>query len=51
MLKLFALRDTTTNKLVPSLFFNSKKEAKQTRDNMPNTVVTYGPDHKKYTVK
>lgn len=50
-LRLFALRDTQTNKLVPDLYFVSKPEAKRARDELNNGVqryvVTAGPDHRR----
>lgn len=50
-LRLFALRDTSTNKLIPDLFFSSKPEAKQARDDRnkkgASLVVTPGPDHRR----
>ena len=50
-LRLFALRDTTTNKIVPDLFFPSKPEAKKARDERNKDgaalVVTPGPDHRR----
>ena len=50
-LRLFALRDTHTNKPVPGTFFPSKPEAKRARDELNNGVqryvVTAGPDHRK----
>ena len=50
-LRLFALRDTSTNKLLPDVFFHEKKAAKVER-NQRNAeggqyVVTPGPDHRK----
>jgi hypothetical protein len=58
MKKLFALRDTRTDKLVPDQFFADKMKAKQARttanpkDDDGNEVmlfvVTYGPDHWKF---
>ena len=53
-LRLFALRDTQTNKTLPDTFFPSKSEAKRMRDQLNSThsaanyVVTPGPDHHKY---
>ena len=52
-MKLFALRNTSTNKIKPDTFFANKMLAKKARDllveqtNQPH-VVTYGPDHRKY---
>lgn len=50
-LRLFALRDTVTNKLIPELFFPSKPEAKKARDERnkkgASLVVTPGPDHRR----
>lgn len=53
-LRLFALRDSTTNKIVPNQFFPSKPEAKKARDENnaaaghARYVVTNGPDHRRY---
>ncbi len=52
-MKLFALRNTNTNKIRPDTFFANKMLAKKARDAVSaetgqNHVVTYGPDHKKY---
>lgn len=59
MRKLFALRDTHTNKLVPNAFFANKGEAKVKRGSLNpkdadgnevmQYVVTLGPDHWKST--
>lgn len=51
-LRLFALRDTATNKLIPNLFFPSKPDAKKARDDYNKNgegraVVTPGPDHRR----
>ena len=52
-LRLYALRNTQTNKLMPELFFASKPDAKRHRDALnaipghASVVVTYGPDHRK----
>lgn len=52
-LRLFALRNIHTNKLLPELYFSSKPEAKRKRDAMNEEaktnvyVVTAGPDHRK----
>lgn len=50
-LRLFALRDTITNKLIPDLFFPTKPEAKKARDDYNkgggSCVVTPGPDHRR----
>lgn len=56
-MKLFAIRNTTTNELVPNLFFNDKTLAKRKRTEInPRDesgaeilvyVVTFGPDHYK----
>ena len=50
-LRLFALRDTQTNKTVPDLHFTGKSEAKRHRDALnagtQRYVVTPGPDHHK----
>jgi hypothetical protein len=52
-LRLFALRDIATNKIVPELYFGSKQEAKRERDSRPagQFVVTPGPDHRRYESK
>jgi hypothetical protein len=53
-LRLFTLRDATTNKRVPDLFFPSKPEAKRERERLNleaganRYVVTTGPDHHRY---
>jgi len=51
-LKLFALRNTTTGRIVADLFFGDKKAAKVKRDELNKEgdgsyVVTPGPDHHK----
>lgn len=47
-LKLFALRDLQTGRVVPNLFFSDKKSAKAKRIAMGEAryCVTYGPDHR-----
>lgn len=49
-LKLFALRDLHTGRIVPDLFFYEKKTAKAARIEMgaDRFCVTYGPDHRHY---
>lgn len=49
-LRLFAIRDLTTNKIIPGVFFGSKQEAKleRTRRGAETHVVTNGPDHRKF---
>lgn len=52
-LRLFALRDTASNKVVPDLYFGSKPEAKRERDRLNGGdslryVVVPGPDHRRY---
>jgi hypothetical protein len=49
-LRLFAIRDLTTGRIVPDLFFPSKQAAKSKRDELGITshCVTYGPDHRLY---
>jgi hypothetical protein len=49
-LRLFAIRDLSTGRLVPALFFSSKQPAKTKRDELGATshCVTYGPDHRRY---
>lgn len=51
-LRLFAIRDTSTNELVPDTWFSSKDAAKRARDELNQDgsgryVVTLGPDHRK----
>lgn len=51
MKKLFALRDTRTNKITTT-YFGDKQKAKEARDELNSSegnhyVVTRGPDHKK----
>lgn len=48
-LRLFVLRDTASNKIIPELFFASKPEAKRERDTYPpgQYVVSPGPDHRR----
>lgn len=49
-LRLFALRDLTTGRCVPDLFFPNKTLAKQRRNELGAHLycVTYGPDHHKF---
>lgn len=51
-MKLFALRDNTSNKVVPNLFFANKQDAKRERDTRNaaggHYTVTVGPDHRRY---
>lgn len=51
-LRLYALRDTRTNKIIPDVYFFNKKDAKHERDlrkaHGEQLVVTSGPDHHKY---
>lgn len=55
MKKLFAIRDTRTNKVLPQLYFSEKRDAKAARDALnlsameQQFVVTPGPDHYKHT--
>lgn len=50
-LRLFALRDTKTNKTLPDFFFYDKPTAKKERNarnsNGGSYVVTPGPDHRR----
>ena len=50
-LRLFALRDTKTNKVIPNAFFSDKPSAKKERDTRnaagETLVVTPGPDHRR----
>ena len=52
-LRLFALRNSSTGKLVPDLYFSDKPAAKKERDERNKTggnyVVTPGPDHHRYS--
>lgn len=55
MKKLFAVRDNSTNKLVPDEFFDKKKQAKELRDTLNKEhssdvrfTVTLGPDHRRF---
>ena len=54
-LRLFALRDLYTGKIVPDTYYSSKPEAKRARDaaneNSRKYVVTPGPDHRKTLAK
>lgn len=54
-LRLFALRDLYTGKIVPDTYYSSKPEAKRARDaaneNSRQYVVTPGPDHRKTLAK
>lgn len=47
-LKLFAIRDLSTGKLIAGLFFSDKQAAKAKRKELGDTThcVTYGPDHR-----
>ncbi|MDM0116896.1 hypothetical protein QTI66_32740 [Variovorax sp. J22R133] len=54
-LRLFALRDTRTNKPVAELFFSAKPDARKERDARNAQaggglvyVITYGPDHRHF---
>jgi hypothetical protein len=55
-LRLFALRDTRTNTVVPGLTFPAKPDARLERDSRNSLgapgnmayVITYGPDHHRY---
>lgn len=49
-LRLFVIRDLTTGRIIPELFFSDKPAAKRKRDELgANThCVTYGPDHRRY---
>lgn len=49
-LRLFAIRDLTTNRIPPDLFFASKQAAKTKRDELGTAshCVTFGPDHRRY---
>lgn len=47
-LRLFAIRDLVTGKIIPDLYFSSKPAAKQKRDELGAAThcVTAGPDHR-----
>lgn len=51
-LRLFAIRDTQTGRLLPETFFAGKPEAKRERDTLNNGgsryVVAPGPDHRRF---
>ena len=49
-LKLFAIRNLSTGKLVADTFFQAKQDAKAARSKLGDTthVVTNGPDHRKF---
>lgn len=49
-LRLYALRDLATNRIIIGLYFSDKAKAKADRDTRPpgTHCVTYGPDHRKY---
>lgn len=49
-LRLFAIRNLTTGRIVPDAYFPSKPAAKAKRDELGATshCVTYGPDHRKF---
>lgn len=49
-LRLFAIRDLTTGRILPELFFASKQAAKTKRDELGQSshCVTYGPDHRHF---
>lgn len=48
-LRLFAIRDLSTGRVIPNLFFSDKQQAKAERDKLgvQTHCVTYGPDHRK----
>lgn len=51
-LRLFALRNTASNKILDSVYFSDKQAAKKERDALnkeagASYVVTPGPDHRK----
>jgi hypothetical protein len=50
MKKLFIIRKHKNGPAVPDLYFSDKIEAKQKRNELGDShVVSYGPDHKKFT--
>ena len=52
-LRLFALRDTSTGRILPDAYFGDKAAAKRERDERNKAggsyVVTPGPDHRRYS--
>jgi hypothetical protein len=49
-LRLFAIRDLRTGRMIPDLFFANKAQAKAKRMEMgaDTHCVTYGPDHRHF---
>lgn len=49
-LKLFAIRDLNTGRIIPNLFFPTKTAAKAQREALGEKThcVTYGPDHRHF---
>jgi hypothetical protein len=49
-LRLFAIRDLSTGRILPQEYFASKSEAKARRDELGSAsyCVTYGPDHRHF---
>lgn len=55
-MKLFAIKNTNTNRIVPDTFFSDKMLAKKARNSISEQtgqahVITYGPDHKLFKAK
>lgn len=49
-LRLFAIRNLATGRIIPNLYFPSKPAAKleRTAQGEKTHCVTYGPDHRKF---
>jgi hypothetical protein len=49
-MKLFAIRDLTSGRIIPNLYFSDKRAAKLKREELGSAThcVTYGPDHRRY---
>ena len=50
-LRLFAIRELSSSRIIPNLYFPSKQEAKVKRDELGAAThcVTYGPDHRHFS--
>lgn len=52
-MKLFAIRNSVTNRIIPNTYFADKALAKKARDALTAQTqqdhkLTYGPDHRKF---
>jgi hypothetical protein len=49
-MKLFAIRDLTSGRIIPNLYFSDKQAAKRKRAELGAAThcVTFGPDHHRY---